>query len=319
MGKTRLIHNHIPARPVHPHACGENVGVLSWNAGIRGPPPRVWGKRHCEPGFPGSFWSTPTRVGKTPHPRTIGQDLQVHPHACGENVGLPPMIAQPGGPPPRVWGKLTLKRFALPRRRSTPTRVGKTAQLASRSARKRVHPHACGENDSQTDRRSDCIGPPPRVWGKLCMSAADVTACRSTPTRVGKTLSSFMPPVKISVHPHACGENAMTNILGRSMLGPPPRVWGKRWQPQAYVKGLRSTPTRVGKTRRIFKTRSISEVHPHACGENAAHHFLPLFCGGPPPRVWGKRLLESTSPQRMRSTPTRVGKTKARNIGDVVE
>ena len=52
------------------------------------------------------------------------------------------------------------------------------------------------------------------------------------------------------------------------------------------------------------------KVHPHACGENAVLVRLYLQGHGPPPRVWGKRLLILLNPASTRSTPTRVGKTE---------
>src|SRR5204863_9794022 len=50
--------------------------------------------------------------------------------------------------------------------------------------------------------------------------------------------------------------------------------------------------------------------HPHACGENrealaGTHRRI-----GPSPRVWGKLDRIQTNPDRTRTIPTRVGKTK---------
>ncbi len=152
--------------------------------------------------------------------------------------------------------------------RSTPTRVGKTRSDSYRQNIPTVHPHACGENDTACKRGMVCIGPPPRVWGKpdrdyfidrrygppprvwgkhVCVSHGD-RCPRSTPTRVGKTIRRVSGGWCVSVHPHACGENGAPYARVPSSLGPPPRVWGKRWSDRDAGDIFRSTPTRVGKT-----------------------------------------------------------------------
>ena len=213
--------------------------------------------------------------------------------------------------------------------RSTPTRVGKTDELFKLIDTGAVHPHACGENTSP--QSPDCCqkGPPPRVWGKLADQRVHFAPQRSTPTRVGKTASSPRKEVKMSVHPHACGENTYNWIRDCARGGPPPRVWGKRDYCLGVACWLRSTPTRVGKTIFIAVPYKHRSVHPHACGENgwqslfcAGYAVHPHACGenpqevgplpvriGPPPRVWGKRCCLICILGKNRSTPTRVGKT----------
>ncbi len=112
------------------------------------------------------------------------------------------------------------------------------------------------------------VGSPPRVWGKR-------------PGPVSELPSQL-------VHPHACGENACLTIFFSPDFGSPPRVWGKPKAVLAPERGLRFTPTRVGKTSAHSQKSTLPSVHPHACGEN----FLCLNRGqhvdGSPPRVWGK-------------------------------
>ena len=198
--------------------------------------------------------STPTRVGKTQHNHNCKRLHKVHPHACGENLHRAKSLLWP------QW--------------STPTRVGKTgktrlAVLVS-------------------------IGPPPRVWGKH-RGPFFISECyRSTPTRVGKTLVLHVNCQALTVHPHACGENAWVDCLLYHILrstptrvgktfpswvfwacssGPPPRVWGKRIPPVSGMDEQRSTPTRVGKTWFNDPIANQLMVHPHACGENAKAGF----------------------------------------------
>ena len=195
---------------------------------MSGPPPRVWGKRGPIETKDASGRSTPTRVGKTccfSNNHSVGA---VHPHACGENWRSGRLYLARCGPPPRVWGKPICALSLRLTVRSTPTRVGKTAKQGALGWRPSVHPHACGENDTD---------PLPTAW-----------ASGPPPTRVGKTFLHRPQMLDQLVHPHACGENWECTPGERRVVGPPPRVWGKRSRMDALIVAPRSTPTRVGKT-----------------------------------------------------------------------
>ena len=248
-------------------------------------------------------------------PRTVAAMTPVHPHACGENeVWSPNGEAEPG-PPPRVWGKRSLRRPGTGYRRSTPTRVGKTTGLCQFADVVPVHPHACGENPGGTAPWATAAGPPPRVWGKRADVITAVDSFRSTPTRVGKTSRTKPRSRPPSVHPHACGENGVVRLHEAGEFGPPPRVWGKLGQRSVRSCVGRSTPTRVGKT--LLRRRRLwrCSVHPHACGENFWEKPPLSPALGPPPRVWGKRALSRVQGGSCWSTPTRVGKTPGRVPG----
>ena len=235
-----------------------------------GTPPRVWGKRFLGFVVVSSYRYTPTRVGKTVDGVLYARDMLVHPHACGENVpqftgvpvgqGTPPRVwgKRPActienryidGTPPRVWGKPTPPKPLPGAGRYTPTRVGKTGGVQSRSneryrytptrvgktlehsfdfCQNMVHPHACGENVWSILPAHGFKGTPPRVWGK----PDDFSPLR------------YWTPV----HPHACGENVPPDVLTPFPEGTPPRVWGK--------------------LRMAYWATTDRQVHPHACGEN---------------------------------------------------
>ena len=91
-------------------------------------------------------------------------------------------------------------------------------------------------------------GPPPRVWGELCLYRIGGRYRRSTPTRVGRTYLPELWQTLFPVHPHACGENANTVPSVVVLAGPPPRVWGERDLRHVWAHVPRSTPTRVGRT-----------------------------------------------------------------------
>ena len=74
-------------------------------------------------------------------------------------------------------------------------------------------------------------------------------------------------------------------------VGSPPRVWGQRAFSSA--------------------SRSISTVHPHACGDNSRRRTAAIRFIGSPPRVWGQHLPHPVAQVGYRFTPTRVGTTSA--------
>ena len=85
VGKTPRSRTPSPARPVHPHVCGEDRAGAAGRPGASGSPPRVWGRHE--------------------HLARVRDDRLVHPHVCGEDgaayhIGTPRI-----GSPPRVWGR----------------------------------------------------------------------------------------------------------------------------------------------------------------------------------------------------------------------
>ncbi len=248
----------------------------------------MWGKRNLPVIRPDFHRSTPTRVGKTFPTPTTRSTRKVHPHACGENIPFYAKNRRAPGPPPRVWGKPKPTDWMDGEIRSTPTRVGKTEAVVTIYTAVMVHPHACGENCHQIMTQPRYIGPPPRVWGKQDITDTEVRSYRSTPTRVGKTVSGSASESPTMLHPHACGENVGYAYRHRRRLAPPPRVWGKRRKPAALMDNPSSTPTRVGKTGRAMTEQESRELHPHACGENYRFRRPLTAFRAPPPRVWGK-------------------------------
>ena len=92
-------------------------------------------------------------------------------------------------------------------------------------------------------------GSPPRVWGKRDTGTGIAGTGRFTPTCVGKTAIPAITSLRLSVHPHVCGENPYKLRLRQINEGSPPRVWGKRMEVPWRLSSPRFTPTCVGKTR----------------------------------------------------------------------
>ena len=211
---------------VHPHACGEHDAIeIVVSPGV-GSPPRMWGTRKrsvddaTSHGSPPRMWGTPAARRQSPHqrrftPTHVGNTrarmptlcwTAVHPHACGEHLGI-----------------------EIPRRRQqrfTPTHVGNTHQRQYRASPVTVHPHACGEHAMTNNAGARAIGSPPRMWGTRGHAHIVVVDDRFTPTHVGNTRRLADRLGITTVHPHACGEHDVVAQDPFAFPGSPPRMWG---------------------------------------------------------------------------------------------
>ena len=119
---------------------------------------------------------------------------------------------------------------------------------------------------------------------------------------------------RLTVHPHACGDDVRIGAGHHATPGSPPRVWGRlaHWPRQLHAH--RFTPTRVGTTSCSVIHGSRATVHPHACGDDQRVLALVRPGDGSPPRVWGRPAPAGSSLNPVRFTPTRVGTTGPRGF-----
>src|SRR5436190_188228 len=105
-------------------------------------------------------------------------------------------------------------------------------------------------------------------------------------------------------HPHACGENRQRGKGQWTRGGPSPRVWGERAGRWWGGGGLRTIPTRVGRTVRSISRLLLRADHPHACGENPQMVVQVWRRFGPSPRVWGELTSSLVTENAGRTIPT---------------
>ena len=155
-------------------------------------------------------------------------------------------------------------------------------------------------------------GSPPRVWGKHNRAIQKIQFIYGSPPRVwGKLKRDIEVCTVFPVHPHVCGENAMTGWLARGYGAVHPHVCGENAKidlPQNSIR--RFTPTCVGKTHhgkcwRLRNTRftptCVGKTCFSASSPRSDNRFTPTCVGktragrnrfwqftGSPPRVWGK-------------------------------
>ncbi len=232
---------------VHPRACGEHFNHISQDSPERGSSPRVRGTRSPSPRTCApipvhpracgehlsavsqeriTFGSSP-RVRGTPHNHSDGTaGRAVHPRACGEHTSLPLPLAQPNGSSPRVRGTLPSACAGDRTGRFIPARAGNTASRRVSSARKTVHPRACGEHTGHWPLSWGPNGSSPRVRGTLCRRGWCCPARRFIPARAGNTQVAGPGTKAMPVHPRACGEHPIPAPTTTRSAGSSPRVRG---------------------------------------------------------------------------------------------
>ena len=76
-------------------------------------------------------------------------------------------------------------------------------------------------------------GSSPRMWGTLYRFALNKQFTRFIPTHVGNTLYTKPEKLKITVHPHACGEHIGKLKTADTCSGSSPRMWGTLFQTES--------------------------------------------------------------------------------------
>ena len=191
----------------------------------------------------------------------------VHPHVCGELSSTLASWPTKNGSSPRVWGTRYVPVVLVDKNRFIPTCVGNSHSKSQVESKQAVHPHVCGELFSPSFSITTSCGSSPRVWGTLSMSIIVDGLVRFIPTCVGNSCYAADSHIKLTVHPHVCGELPCKGSVKSSSLGSSPRVWGTRYNHYQFWQEGRFIPTCVGNSRQ--KSRVYREVH------------------GSSPRVWG--------------------------------
>ena len=193
------------------------------------------------------------------------------------------------GSPPRAWGRLQCQRQRNQGTRFTPTCVGTTGLLAARRFRRTVHPHVRGDDLVSATATSQLDGSPPRAWGRRVLHGALARHQRFTPTCVGTTWPGPATRASRTVHPHVRGDDSTWSVRRASLVGSPPRAWGRHEAEQSKAPRSRFTPTCVGTTLGFRRLSHSFSVHPHVRGDDASTEArAPPYCGSPP-RAWGRR------------------------------
>ncbi len=96
------------------------------------------------------------------------------------------------------------------------------------------------------------------------------------------------------------------------MRGPSPRMWGELRDEPRPTGSARTIPTHVGRTTTTAAWSVRRADYPHACGENLQPSNSGAVTLGPSPRMWGEQLRQSSRAKLIRTIPTHVGRTLAK-------
>ena len=158
--------------------------------------------------------------------------------------------------------------------RIIPTRVGTRSRSRSGTARRKDHPHACGDKMDVWILCASRLGSSPRVWGQASLLTSTRFSGGIIPTRVGTSNRCCHLFPTLWDHPHACGDKSIELNSYLAYVGSSPRVWG---QVSRYVDNrnfIRIIPTRVGTSTICCGFRFPSWDHPHACGDKKERYQL---------------------------------------------
>ncbi len=109
------------------------------------------------------------------------------------------------------------------------------------------------------------------------------------------------------VHPHGCGEHAISTPMRAKVAGSSPRVWGTSTSSKSLTWCSRFIPTGVGNISAPPDSGPLITVHPHGCGEHYAPWGVDSTEAGSSPRVWGTFHVFYIRTVNMRFIPTGVG------------
>ena len=175
------------AIPVHPHACGKHIPVITVFIPTSGSSPRMWETQHHA--NIGKLYKRfiPTHVGNTSAYSLHAASISVHPHACGKHSSKLALESSLCGSSPRMWETLGSSFFGFGFCRFIPTHVGNTESDTSPDSISSVHPHACGKHDYERELSLIANGSSPRMWETLYYITGPYPNKRFIPTHVGNT------------------------------------------------------------------------------------------------------------------------------------
>ena len=191
---------------VHPRACGE----LCSNRG--------------SPGH--EIGSSPRMRGTLCFPVPCTHYRAVHPRACGEL-------------PKNALGVAQEKRFI-------PAHAGNSPSLAGSWMTSAVHPRACGELEMWAALAGKPRGSSPRMRGTPSTRTWHRHRYRFIPAHAGNSSGVRAAMRSPTVHPRACGELQVTDLLEDARDGSSPRMRGTPVEIQAEQIVHRFIPAHAG-------------------------------------------------------------------------
>ena len=119
-------------------------------------------------------------------------------------------------------------------------------------------------------------GSSPRVRGTVDHRGVKYGYDRFIPACAGNSLSTTGPRVPTPVHPRVCGEQGGVLPRVRGMFRREKGLARAGNGPPACTGDVRFIPACAGNSSISARSRAISAVHPHVCGEQTL--LQPFYC-----------------------------------------
>ncbi len=178
-----------------------------------------------------------------------------------------------------------------------------------------VHPRACGEQDAGNTGNTTVYGSSPRMRGTAFQSILRRFGARFIPAHAGNRRFHPRRDRRRSVHPRACGEQRLAILPRATRYGSSPRMRGTEGHLHHGHLHHRFIPAHAGNSSAARMRRSISPVHPRACGEQASSSAV-ISCGsGSSPRMRGTEIDHKLSAGSERFIPAHAGNRGGYNPG----
>ena len=173
----------------------------------------------------------------------------------------------------------------------TPACAGKSEKTRSITTTRRDHPRVCGEMSFAVLIVCIALGSPPRMRGKVHLTAYFFIIWGITPACAGKRMVFAGRKSRTWDHPRVCGEKAHCQGMLFRLSGLPPRMRGKVFGAVPFGSGSGITPAYAGKRWRSATTTLRGWDHPRVCGEKKKDTHAAKEAKGSPPRMRGKDFV----------------------------
>ena len=192
-----------------------------------GSPPRMRGKAERRSKRPQNPGITPAYAGKRDLVISESGDIEDHPRVCGEKRRVRSWRALLLGSPPRMRGKDGVNDSVQAVTGITPACAGKSEKTRSITTTRRDHPRVCGEMSFAVLIVCIALGSPPRMRGKVHLTAYFFIIWGITPACAGKRMVFAGRKSRTWDHPRVCGEKPASMPRHALRRGSPPRMRGK--------------------------------------------------------------------------------------------
>ncbi len=237
-------------RSVHPRACGEHRKSPKLSTGSYGSSPRLRGTPYDPHRDTVERRFIPAPAGNTICPRRPFCHRPVHPRACGEHMRQEQNAMARLGSSPRLRGTLCKVGKKSIKNRFIPAPAGNTFANPVIIFVYPVHPRACGEHKTLSQRENGASGSSPRLRGTRKELQTGQLPGRFIPAPAGNTFTRDGGETWVTVHPRACGEHLTPQEKTLLFLGSSPRLRGTRINRVHLPRCDRFIPAPAGNTSR---------------------------------------------------------------------